>query len=179
MAMLAGDADLLVNILPWTEWKCPLKSSCTWATISSKSSLWELVEMISLYLIHSSLQVTELLCIIHCQPHKWPHRHKKMGALAKLSKSHITKASLWCVILNPNYGFMMFSFPGPPEHRTNSMPTNLSSLFTSTEVHHMYLWYLHSCWQFLSTFLASEHGNVYLICRLQRLGLQTRCCTDE
>ncbi|PBK62997.1 hypothetical protein ARMSODRAFT_1024298 [Armillaria solidipes] len=81
----------------------------------------------------NGLQVTELLHIIRCQPHKWPHRHKKTGALAKLSKSHVTKASLRRVILNPSYGFTMFSSRGLPEHRTNSMPADLSSSSTSTE----------------------------------------------
>ncbi|KAK0449679.1 uncharacterized protein EV420DRAFT_1647015 [Desarmillaria tabescens] len=81
----------------------------------------------------NGLRVTELLCIIRRQLHKWPHRHKKTGALAKLSKSHVTKASLRRVILNPSYGFMMFSSRSP-EHQTNSTPTDLSSLSTSTEL---------------------------------------------
>lgn len=85
----------------------------------------------------NGLRVTELLCIIHRQPHKWPHRHKKTGALTKLSKSHVTKASLRRVILDPSYGFTTFSSRGLPEHRTNSMPAEPSSLSTSTEPPYM------------------------------------------
>ncbi len=95
-----------------------------------------------LYLKISGLWVTELLCIICCQPHKWPHWHKKTGALTKLSKSHVTKASLWHVILDPSYGFMTFSSPELPEHRTNSMLAKPSSLSQSTEVCQMCFEYL-------------------------------------
>ncbi len=38
MPTLVGEADLLVNTLPWTECRCPLKSSHTQATISSELS---------------------------------------------------------------------------------------------------------------------------------------------